>query len=154
MSARPEPGEPIAADLRDYVDFATQGASSRRVFSTDLLAVDVVCLDPGQHVGARELAEADVVYTVLGGRAWIVTPDAEAVLEPLQALLVPAGVTHGLRNDGADPLILQASASPSAELPALHEGPARRPVHRGQSRGGAGRRSALDRLRGVFGTTE
>ncbi len=149
MSATPEPGEPIAADLRDYVDFTSGGASSRRVFATDLLAVDVVCLEPGQHIGARELAEADVVYTVLGGRAWIVTPEAEAVLEPLQALLVPAGVTHGLRNDGADPLILQASASPTAEVPALHEGPARRPVHRGEAR-----RGALDRLRGVFGTTD
>ena len=124
------PNQPVPVDLRDYVDFDTEQASGRRVFSTDVLAVDVLCLEPGQHVGAREFPTADLVYTVLGGRAWVVTTQAEVTLEPLQALLVPAGVTHGLRNDGADPLILQAAASPPDELPPTHEGPARRPVRR------------------------
>lgn len=139
--------EPLPVDLRDYVDFSADGPSGRRVFATDVLALDVVCLEPGQHVGAREFAGADVVYTVLGGRAWVVTPDAEVTLEPLQALLVPAGVTHGIRNDAADPLILQAAASPPDDLPPVHAGPARRPVRRGDQR----RSGALERLRRVLG---
>lgn len=139
--------EPLPVDLRDYVDFSADGPTGRRVFVTDVLALDLVCLEPGQHVGARELTGADVVYTVLGGRAWVVTPDAEVTLEPLQALLVPAGVTHGIRNDAADPLILQAAASPPDELPPAHVGPARRPVRRGGKR----RSGALDRLRRTLG---
>lgn len=139
--------DPVPVDLRDYVEFAREGPTSRRVFTTDVLAVDVVCLEPGQHIGARALVGADVAYTVLGGRAWVVTAEAEVTIEPLQALLVPAGVTHGLRNDGADPLILQASASPPDELPSLHEGPTRRPVRRG----GKERPGAVERLRRALG---
>lgn len=139
--------EPVPVDLRDYVDFSPGSPSGRRVLATDVLALDLVCLEPGQHVGARTFDGADVVYTVLGGRAWVVTPDAEVTLEPLQALLVPAGVTHGLRNDAADPLVLQAVASPPDELPAVHEGPARRPVRRDPSRAS----HRLDRLRRALG---
>jgi quercetin dioxygenase-like cupin family protein len=141
------PEQPVPVDLRDYVDFASDGPSGRRVFTTDVMAVDVVCLEPGQFVGARTMTDADVVYTVLGGRAWIVTAETEVVLEPLQALLVPAGTVHGLRNDSADPLILQATASPPDGLPPLHEGPARRPVRRDRQE----RRSTLDRLRRTLG---
>ncbi len=141
------PEQPVPVDLRDYVDFTQGQPTGRRVFTTDVLAVDLLCLEPSQHVGARSFDGADIVYTVLGGHAWVVTPDAEVTLSPLQALLVPAGVTHGVRNDSADPLILHAAASPPDELPPLHEGPSRRPVRRG----GSPQPSTLDRLRRVLG---
>jgi quercetin dioxygenase-like cupin family protein len=105
-------GEPRPVDLRDYVDFDRERPSGRRVFETAALAVDLTCLEPGQVVAARTLDGADAVYTVLGGVAWLVTDDAEVTLHPLQAVLVPAGVPHGLRNDGADPLLLQVVVSP------------------------------------------
>lgn len=123
----PEPPSPVAVDLRHYVDFDLAGASGRRVFATDVVAVDLVCLEPGQQVGARTLPVADAIYVVLGGRAWVVTDDAEVTLEPLQAVMVPAGVAHGLRNDGADPLILQLVVSPPDELPGAVSGPAPAP---------------------------
>jgi quercetin dioxygenase-like cupin family protein len=105
-------GEPTPVDLRDYVAFDLAGPCARRVFTTDVVAVDLVCLEPGQVVAARTSAGADTVYTVLGGVAWVVTDDAEVTLNPLQAVLVPAGVPHGLRNDGADPLLLHVVVSP------------------------------------------
>ncbi|CAN5659155.1 MAG: cupin domain-containing protein [Actinomycetota bacterium] len=119
-----QPFEPVAVDLRDYVDFDLAEAVGRRVFTTDVVAVDLVCLEPGQQIDARTLAGADAIYTVLGGRAWVVTDEAEVTLEPLQAVVVPAGIPHGVRNDGADPLILQLVVSPPDELPDSVEGPA------------------------------
>ncbi len=149
-SAEPPPPDPpheaVPVDLRDYIEFDPDRPFGRRVFTTDVLAIDVVCLEPDQHIGAREFAGADLVYTVLGGRAWIVTAESEVTLGPLQALLVPAGVVHGLRNDGADPLILQAAASPPDELPPTQEGPVRRPVRRGSAKP-----TALDRARRLLG---
>lgn len=141
--------DPVPVDLRDYVDFEQDGPSSRRVYTTDVLAIDVLCLEPGQFVGARTLGDADAVYTVLAGRAWVVTAEAEVTLEPLQALLVPAGTVHGVRNDSADPLIVQVSASPPDALPPVHEGPTRRPVRRTQPE----RRGALERLRRSLGSS-
>jgi quercetin dioxygenase-like cupin family protein len=101
------PGKPVPADLRDYVHFDLDRPGARRVFATGVLTVELICLEPHQTLDARTHATADAVYTVLGGRAWVVTDEAEVTLEPLQALLMPAGVPHGLRNDSPDPLILQ-----------------------------------------------
>jgi quercetin dioxygenase-like cupin family protein len=116
--------EPIAVDLRDYVDFDLDAAAGRRVFTTDVVAVDLVCLEPGQVIEARTLPGADAIYTVLGGRAWVVTDDAEVTLDPLQSVVVPAGIPHGLRNDAADPLILHVVVSPPDEMPDSVYGPA------------------------------
>lgn len=102
---------PVAADLRDYVAFDRDRAVRSRVYETDLVALDMLCLEPGQHLGARTYEESDTVYTVIGGRAWIVTDDSEVALEPLQTVLIPAGTPHGIRNDAADPLLLQTVTS-------------------------------------------
>jgi quercetin dioxygenase-like cupin family protein len=143
--------EPVAVDLRDYVDFDLAAAVGRRVVTTDVVAVDLVCLEPGQDIAARTLAGADVIYTVLGGRVWVVTDDAEVTLEPLQAVVVPAGIPHGLRNDGADPLILQVVASPPDEMPESVLGPAPAAVAEKAARPTAAKPSVLDRMRKVLG---
>jgi quercetin dioxygenase-like cupin family protein len=103
--------EPVAVDLRDYVVFDTDRAVRSRVIETDLIAVDMLCLQPGQQLAARTHDESDTVYVVIGGRAWVATHDSEVTLDPLQAVLMPAGTTHGVRNDSPDPLLLQTISS-------------------------------------------
>lgn len=137
--------EPTAVDLRDYVTFDPQGASGRRVFATDVVAVDLVCLEPHQHVDPRAFPTADAIYTVLGGRAWVVTDDAEVILAPLQSVIIPAAVAHALRNDSPDPLILQVVVSPPDEAPPLPPGPA------DAEPAVAPRATLLDRLRRTLG---
>lgn len=109
----------MATDLRDYVAFDTQRAVRSRIYETDLFAVDMLCLEPGQQLGARTHDDADAVYTVIGGRAWVVTDDSEVSLAPLQAVLIPAGVPHGIRNDAADPLLLQTVTGPPVSAQSL-----------------------------------
>jgi quercetin dioxygenase-like cupin family protein len=142
-----EPFEPTAVDLRDYVVFDPAATTGRRVLVTDMVAVDLVCLEPQQVVRARRFAEADVVYTVLGGLAWVVTDDREVTLEPLQAVLVPAGVVHGLRNDSPDPLILQVVVSPPDES-AVPPGP---PRPGSRAAGAAPAAGLAERLRRALG---
>lgn len=103
--------EPVAVDLRDHVAFDPDRAVRSRVFETDLMAFDMLCLEPGQQLGARTHDDSDTVFVVVGGRAWVVTDDSEVALEPLQAVLIPAGTPHGVRNDSADPLLLQTVSS-------------------------------------------
>lgn len=118
----PSPFEPVAIDLRHYVTFHRDRPAGHRVVATDVLAVDVLCVEPQQTLRARTHADADAVYTVIGGKAWVVVDDAEVVLEPLQSVLVPAGTPHGLRNSSADPLILQVVVSPPDGVPAPQPG--------------------------------
>ena len=148
---QPSPYEPTAVDLRDYVDFDLAAAVGRRVVTTDVVAVDIVCLEPGQVIEARTLTGADVIYTVLGGRVWVVTDETEVTLEPLQAVVIPAAIPHGLRNDGADPLILQVVVSPPDEMPESVIGPAPAAAEAAAAAPAEPKPSVLDRMRRVLG---
>lgn len=114
-------GDVLPVDLRDWVDFDTEAARRVRVFRTASLQQDLWCVEPQQSSEVLRYAETDVTYTVIGGRAWFVTEQGEAGLDPLASLLVPAGVTHGIDNRGADPLIVLAVGAPPGDLDAPDE---------------------------------
>jgi quercetin dioxygenase-like cupin family protein len=99
-------------DLRDYAAFDPDRPRRVRVLATDVLTVDLWCLEPRQATDALHLEETDVAYTVLGGNGWFVTEEGELGIGPLGAMLVPAGVVHGIENRAVDPLVVLASASP------------------------------------------
>lgn len=113
-AASGDPAEPVPVDLRDYVRF--DGDATRvRVLRTDHLALDLWCVEPQRSTGVLHVADADVTYTVIGGRSWFVTDQGEIGLDPMGALLVPAGTVHGIDNRAPDPLIVVASQSPPGE---------------------------------------
>lgn len=114
-------GEVLPVDLRDWVDFSTKQARRIRVFRTDALQQDLWCVEPQQATQVLRYADTDVTYTVIGGRAWFVTEQGEAGLDPLASLLVPAGVTHGIDNRGADPLVVLAVGAPPGDLEGADE---------------------------------
>jgi quercetin dioxygenase-like cupin family protein len=113
-----DPPAVVPVDLRDYVEFSQDAARRVRVLATDALAVDLWCIEPGQATPVLRYDDRDVAYTVVGGRSWFVTEEGEVGLDPMGALLVPAGVVHGIDNRAVDPLIVVASVSPpGAERP-------------------------------------
>lgn len=109
-------GDVVPVDLRDYVVFRTDAATRVRTLATDVLALDQWCIEPQQATGVLQYADADVAYTVLGGRSWFVTEQGEVGLDPLGSLLVPAGTVHGIDNRGSDPLIVIAAMAPPDAL--------------------------------------
>lgn len=135
-------------DLRDHVDFSPERARHVRVLATDRIALDLWCIEPRQATPVLTIDDRDVTYTVVGGRSWFVTDQGEIGLDPLGAMLVPAGTVHAIDNRAPDPLVVVAVSSPPGEDPggapaAVRPGPAVR--RDGQS--GTLRR-ALGRLRG------
>ncbi|MFA9429834.1 hypothetical protein [Egicoccus sp. AB-alg2] len=107
----------LPVDLRDYVDFSEGAATRVRVFATDRLALDLWCIEPQQATPVLHEADRDLTYTVVGGRSWFVTDEGEVGLDPMGALLVPAGVVHGIDNRAPDPLIVVAVSSPPGDEP-------------------------------------
>lgn len=107
----------VPVDLRDWVDFDDDEARCIRVLVTDRIALDVWCVQPRQSTPVLDFAEQDVTYTVLGGRSWFVTDEGEIGLDPLGAMLVPAGTAHGIDNRAPDPLIVLAASSPPSSAP-------------------------------------
>ncbi len=113
-----DPALPLPVDLRDWVRFSTTEATRVRVLRTPQLAIDLWCIEPRQATDVLTLPEADVTYTVLAGRSWFATAEGDIGLDPLGALLVPAGTAHGIDNRAPDPLIVMAvSAPPDAVMP-------------------------------------
>lgn len=140
-------------DLRDYASFNPDRPVRVRVLATEVLTVDLWCLEPGQTTEALCYPEVDVAYTVLGGQARFVTDEGEIGLGPLGAILVPADVVHAIDNSAADPLVVLAAASPP-DVPATEvatdepvDPSSRAVILRGEQRG------LLDRLRGLLGDT-
>ena len=135
-------GEVLPVDLRDWVDFTLEEARRVRVFRTDVLQQDLWCLEPQQATAVLRYEATDVTYTVLAGRAWFVTEQGDAGLDPLASLLVPAGVTHGIDNRAPDPLVVLAVGSPPGDLvepdePLTRLGAA---LREGDTTGGVGQR--------------
>ena len=114
-------GKVVPVDLRDWVDFSVDEARRVRVFRTDALQQDLWCVEPQQATPVLRYAATDVSYTVIGGQAWFVTEQGEVGLDPLASVLVPAGVTHGIDNRSADPLIVLAVGAPPGDLEAPDE---------------------------------
>jgi quercetin dioxygenase-like cupin family protein len=115
----PATGGVVPVDLRDWVRFDAGAATRVRVVTTGRLALDLWCIQPHQATEVLTLPEADVVYTVLGGRSWFATDDGEVGLDPLGSLTVPAGTVHGIANRAPDPLIVMAVSSPPEQAPDL-----------------------------------
>lgn len=104
-----------AVDLRDYVTCVRGEATRVRVFETDVLALDVWCVEPRSGTEPLHHPDRDVAYTVIAGRCWFVTDEGEVGLDPMGALLVRADVVHGFSNRGPDPLIVLGSSSPPGD---------------------------------------
>jgi quercetin dioxygenase-like cupin family protein len=153
----PEPSRPndaaatavVPVDLRDHVLFSDAAATRVRVMATDRLALDLWCLEPRQTTPVLHHPERDVTYTVLGGRSWFVTDEGEVGLDPLGALLVPAGTVHGIDNRAPDPLIVVAVSSPPGEDPGPAPAPARPGAAVRDDPEPGGLRRAFGRLLGV-----
>jgi quercetin dioxygenase-like cupin family protein len=121
----------IPVDLRDWVRFDTAAAVQVRVMTSEMLALDLWCIEPQQATEALHLPDSDVTYTVLAGRSWFVTDEGEVGLDPLGSMLIPAGTVHGIDNRAPDPLIVLAVSSPPDDTPQSapvgHDGRAVRP---------------------------
>lgn len=131
--------DPVPVDTRDYVRFSPERATRVRVLDGDRVALDLWCLEPQQSTGVVQFPDSDVVYTVVAGRSWFVTERGDVGLDPLGALLVPAGTVHGIDNRGADPLILAQAMSPPDDLEAAVGDGAAAAVRDDSRRGGLAR---------------
>jgi quercetin dioxygenase-like cupin family protein len=80
--------------------------------STPRVQLDLYCVNPGQSQKAHTHADQDKFYLVLDGSGRFTVGGTEERLGPGEAALAPAGQTHGLVNDGTDPLVVLVVIAP------------------------------------------
>jgi mannose-6-phosphate isomerase-like protein (cupin superfamily) len=98
--------------LADLIGFDQQRMIKRRVFESDRTLTDLYCLDPGQEQLLLVHETSDKVVVVMAGRVLARVEEESAELAQYEALLVPAGSKHALKNLGPDPAVLLVFLGP------------------------------------------
>jgi mannose-6-phosphate isomerase-like protein (cupin superfamily) len=83
------------------------------LFESPRLLVGLNCFEPGQEHALHAHAGTDKVYHVLAGRGLFLLPGREAPMEPGVMLVAPEGAPHGIRNTGAERLVVLAVLAPA-----------------------------------------
>lgn len=83
------------------------------LFQSPRLLVGLNAFEPGQEHRLHAHAGQDKVYHVLSGRGVFLLADREIPMEAGMMLVAPAEVAHGIRNDGAERLLVLAVLAPS-----------------------------------------
>lgn len=83
------------------------------LFHSERLLVGLNAFEPGQEHRLHAHVGMDKVYHVLEGSGVFLLPDEEAPMDAGTMLVAPDGVPHGIRNTGAERLIVLAILAPA-----------------------------------------
>jgi quercetin dioxygenase-like cupin family protein len=98
--------------VRDLARLASDKMTKVALATTDRSQLDLYCVAPGQSQKAHTHDAQDKIYYVLEGGGLFSLGGKEERLSAGEALVAPAGVEHGLVNDGAEPLLVLVVVTP------------------------------------------
>jgi mannose-6-phosphate isomerase-like protein (cupin superfamily) len=98
--------------LAELIAFDERRMAKHRVFETDRTLTDLYCLDPRQEQFLHVLEGSDKVLVVMAGRVLVRVEDESAEAAQYDAVLVPAGAKHALKNLGPEPAVLVVFVGP------------------------------------------
>ena len=98
--------------VRDHVQLSADRMAKVALAGTERAQLDLYCVAPGQSQAAHTHDAQDKIYYVLEGAGRVSLGAVEERLEAGEALLAPAGVEHGLVNDGPEPLLVLVVVAP------------------------------------------
>ena len=98
--------------IRDHVRFQPDKMAKVALGATEHALLDLYCVAPGQSQKPHAHGDQDKIYVVLEGEGRVSVGGAEETLGPGEAMIAPAGVEHGLVNDGPAPLLVLVVVTP------------------------------------------
>jgi len=93
-------------DARGHADFLPEKMKKVNLFDSERMFVDVHGLLPGQAQKVHVHDDADKVLHCLEGVGIVTIGDDEHPIAPGQVTVFPAGLAHGVRNEGTEKLVL------------------------------------------------
>jgi len=92
--------------------FAAEKLTKVPLFDSPHMLFDLYCLMPGQAQAPHRHDDADKVYVVLEGEALVQVGDEQELLPEGSAVLAPAGLDHGVRNESSSNVVLLVTMAP------------------------------------------
>lgn len=96
----------------DHGVFRADKMGKATLFASERVLVGLNCFEPGQSHALHAHADMDKVYQVVEGAGVLLLDGRELPMGPGELVVAPAGVPHGLRNDGASRLVVLAILAP------------------------------------------
>jgi quercetin dioxygenase-like cupin family protein len=100
-------------DYRDHVRPGSAGVGKSTLFKSEHLLLGLNEIGPGAEQAVHAHEGQDKFYHVLEGRGRFTVGDEVREGGPGQVVWAPAGVLHGVRNDGAERLVLLVGIAPA-----------------------------------------
>lgn len=98
--------------IREHVRLDPARMARIALGRTERALLDLYCLAPGQAQRPHVHGDQDKLYVVVEGAGRFRLGDGEERLEAGDALIAPAGVEHGVTNDGDHPLVVLVVVTP------------------------------------------
>lgn len=111
MSDSP-PERPASLRPEKFAVFQPEKMGKATLFESSRILVGLNAFLPGQEHALHAHEGMDKVYYVLSGRGRFLLADEEIPMQPGEMLIAAAGVSHGIRNDGDEQLIVMAILAP------------------------------------------
>ncbi len=109
MSTRPpEPFRPL-----DRATFSPDRMDKVTLFESERLLVGLNTFEPGQEHRLHAHTGMDKMYHVLAGSGLFLLADGDRPMSAGDMLIAPADLSHGIRNDGAERLVVLAVLAPA-----------------------------------------
>lgn len=86
----------------DHAQGRSEKSFKQTFFQSERLLTGINCLLPGQKQPIHDHVEQDKFYYVLAGAGLFTVGDAEKVCRAGELIIAPAGVEHGVENQGAE----------------------------------------------------
>ena len=98
--------------IEDHVKFDAGKMAKIALATTTRAQLDLYCVAPGQSQKPHTHGDQDKIYYVLEGAGRFSLAGKDLRLSPGEALVAPAGVEHGVLNDGTVPLLVLVVVTP------------------------------------------
>jgi mannose-6-phosphate isomerase-like protein (cupin superfamily) len=103
----------LVKKLADHVGEAEEKFFKTTLFRSDTLLLGINCLRPGQAQPAHVHDDQDKFYFVVEGKGRFRLGETRLIAGEGEVVWAPAGLEHGVRNDGQSQLTLLVGIAPA-----------------------------------------
>lgn len=103
----------LVKKLADHTGVQTEKFFKTTLFRGDALLLGVNCLEPGQVQKAHTHGDQDKFYYVVAGNGRFTLGDDQVQVVEGEVVWAPAGLLHGVKNEGAGRLTLLVGIAPA-----------------------------------------
>ena len=105
--------------LREHAVYNASKMGKATLFESPRVLVGLNAFEPGQAHALHAHAGMDKVYAVVEGEGVFLLEDRELPMRAGDLMVAPEGVPHGVRNNGAQRLLVLAILAPAPATQAL-----------------------------------